>query len=593
MRLLPSQRLTECPHVPLPIDSGNYFGSRVRIFMYAIAPQFLYSATENRVYRVGVNTALPFDHAPSVRGSAGNTVWSGRVCPPDLLSTLQQTILLRLNGRGTPGTAWGTQHNRLFDASSGSGWRLGAERQTNTEINPYSASFGDTGYGVNAFVVPPYNPLSIGMVYLGSNTVRHYVNGRFAHQDTVTVDANASGTDTRLDFAGSTSANVDYQFGMWLKGSLTDMEMADLMANPWQVLRPMRRRGFEAAGGGSAGATLVGEEATTSQGALSPVVDASVALTGLAATTAQGTLSPLVEVSVALTGQAATTAQGTLSPLVEVSVALTGQAATTAQGVLSPLVEVSVALTGQAATTAQGALSPLVEVSVALTGQAATTAQGALSPLVEVSVALTGLAITTAHGTIVGSTSGDATIALTGMAITTDDGVLSPQVDVSVALTGLAVTTAHGTIVPSTGWVADLVGQSTTLSQGTMVTTIEKALTGLAATTSQGALTPGLDKALTGLAATTAQGSVGTDISVTLTGQATTLAQGSMSVSLSSNVTLALTGLRIVAGFGTLSFPSPGSDTDLYVYTEIAEHAASIELVELFARVEEPELVVQ
>jgi len=120
-----------------------------------------------------------------------------------------------------------------------------------------------------------------------------------------------------------------------------------------------------------------------------------VSLTGEEITTAQGALKPLIEV--ALAGQAITSAQGALTPDVgggSASVELTGQVVSSTGGALVP--ELDVPLVGQAVTGTAGALGVEGEVVGVLVGQVVTSAVGVLVPTVEVT--LVGLRIVTSVG---------------------------------------------------------------------------------------------------------------------------------------------------------------------------------------------------
>lgn len=233
----------------MAVNKANAFGAKARTLLYPISNSQVFDACENKAYLVGAAASKPSWMGQGVRGASGAIVWSSRVCPPDLLSSKPQTIIVQLRGDSD---TWTTTHIRLFDTSSGSGWRLFSQRQTSTSLTIAAASFSDTGFPITEVTVPNRQPVTLGIVYLGSNNVRLYVNGRMVGTDTVTVDADASGTDTRLEFGGSTSTDIDYFFGAWFAGALTDGEMANVMANPWQCLMPeARHRPSAAAVGGT------------------------------------------------------------------------------------------------------------------------------------------------------------------------------------------------------------------------------------------------------------------------------------------------------------------------------------------------------
>jgi hypothetical protein len=147
---------------------------------------------------------------------------------------------------------------------------------------------------------------------------------------------------------------------------------------------------------------------------------------------------------------------------------------------------------------------------------------------------------------IIAASSGTS-VALTGQSATVSRGTPVPTLD--KALTGAAITSAQGSVGPS----QSIAGQAATASGGTATPALDKALTGQAITAAGGTATPAVDKSLTGAAATAAGGSVAPDVSVPLSGLAITSAGGTLTPSVAGDVTVALTGLQMTASGGTLT----------------------------------------
>jgi hypothetical protein len=228
------------PQGNVRIDPSNWFGSRARIFLYAINDRWVYDACLGTTYRVATTVAgIPSAWGNSVRGASGAAIRTA-ACPPDLLMSKKISHVCWLHGRATSWVA--NKAMRLFDVSSGSGLQTHCFYQTSTEINLQSLTFGDTGAPNLIIALDPLSPIIIGQTY-DAGAARLFASsygtaGVLRGTDTVTADADASGTDTRIDVFSSTSQNVDYGGAIWFAGALTDGEMAEVMRNPWQCLLP-------------------------------------------------------------------------------------------------------------------------------------------------------------------------------------------------------------------------------------------------------------------------------------------------------------------------------------------------------------------
>jgi hypothetical protein len=191
---------------------------------------------------------------------------------------------------------------------------------------------------------------------------------------------------------------------------------------------------FDAFGGGNYAPerALTGQSITSSVGSFG--LSVSYALTGQQITSSIGSLTG--NVSSALTGQSITSIQGDLADSVEI--ALTGQQITSSQGAITYDSGVTRALTGQEITSSIGSLG--VSVDKALTGQSITSSQGSLSS--GVSYTLTGQSATLSQGTLAGNVS----IGLTGQEIISQQGDITSSGDVTRALVGQSMTMSLGTI---------------------------------------------------------------------------------------------------------------------------------------------------
>ena len=197
------------------------------------------------------------------------------------------------------------------------------------------------------------------------------------------------------------TADADvYLAGLWSR-ALSDDEIAQISANPWQLFEPRRIHVPVAAGGGGTTVALSGISATFAQTA--PAVSSATPLVGESVTANAGILLPAFSRS--LSGQAGTAFAGTLNT--STSRALSGQSAAFTAGSVIP--SVAIAAIGLQATFASGTLtaSSSSGTTVNLVGEPVAFAQTA--PSISVTVALTGIAATMAAG-ILSSSSGTATI---------------------------------------------------------------------------------------------------------------------------------------------------------------------------------------
>lgn len=184
---------------------------------------------------------------------------------------------------------------------------------------------------------------------------------------------------------------------------LSDAEIDEWAADPWQVFEPLRIWVPVSAGGGGGDVSLAltGQGGSFSQGVFTLQRETPVA--GQSATFSAGLLG--ASLTIPLTGVSGAFAQGSVVP--SVAVALIGLSATAAQG--SPAASIILTLTGQAGTFATGTVTASTGDGATLVGQGGTFSQG--TPGVSITVALTGITATLATG-IVSGASGSATITL-------------------------------------------------------------------------------------------------------------------------------------------------------------------------------------
>lgn len=221
------------PTGPVLIDRSNKFGRLARIFLYAVNAQYLFDACNGVFYRIG-GGGVSSVWGASVRASTNGTIRTA-ACPSDLLMSKAITQVMLLHGRAA---SWVCNKGmRLFDASSGSGLQLHAVYQSSTQINVQSLTFGDTGAPNTLWTADPLAPHAVGQTY-SAGAARLFLDQSLIGTDTVTADADAAGTDTRIDGFSSTGTDVDYGGAFWLTTALADHEMLDFMYNPWQALMP-------------------------------------------------------------------------------------------------------------------------------------------------------------------------------------------------------------------------------------------------------------------------------------------------------------------------------------------------------------------
>lgn len=224
---------TNKPIGPVPLDKTNKFGAAARIFCYPVGPSLIYDAYNGKTYRIGGGGSGSI-WGTSVRASTNGTIRTA-ACPSDLLMSKPVTQVMLIHGRAA---SWACNKGmRLFDTSSGSGLQLHAVYQSSTQINVQSLTFGDTGAPNTLWTTDPLAPHSIGQTYT-AGAARLFLDGILIGTDSVTADADAAGTDTRVDGFSSTGTNVDYGGAFWLAGVLSDEDMARFMRNPWQALMP-------------------------------------------------------------------------------------------------------------------------------------------------------------------------------------------------------------------------------------------------------------------------------------------------------------------------------------------------------------------
>jgi hypothetical protein len=275
------------PQQPTDLNPSNRFASRVRIALHAVGPYTLYHSrtlgpqtkafTEGLTYRMTTAGAPTGFGCYGVRTSTASTLWSSRTYPADLVPSKKIAVVVCIHGKSD---TWASQAIRLFDTSSGASLRMDVSRQSSTQSNIRILSFGDTGAPNTLFDAPPRMPLVLGFVHTGGGEMRIFGKGhgfpaQLVGTDTVTLDAAPGGADCRLDFGGSTGADVDYAAGFWLTEEngqgLTDAEMIEFMDNPWQVFMPdpvMRTQKRTAAGASFKAAWARGANTVISTGAM-------------------------------------------------------------------------------------------------------------------------------------------------------------------------------------------------------------------------------------------------------------------------------------------------------------------------------------
>lgn len=288
-------------------------------------------------------------------------------------------------------SAGGTNYGGLRGAGATTSIQIGWGAAIN-ETYSGVPNWADGNYHAIAVTAPPIvSPYNNGVFIDGYRVATKTTNiaafSGYTYLGLGGLNRNSAELPTACDIAG---------VWMWQR-ALSDVEIADLSVNPWQIFQaPARRLWASTASGGDVTVSITGQAATTAQGTVSPAT--AVSATGQASTSAQGSVTQGTNIS----GQAATAAQGTVTPSIDVTLA--GQALTTAQGAVTPVVNVT--LTGQSAAMQQGTVTPAVDVS--LTGQAATTQQGSVSIAGgNVVVSITGQSISASQGTV-GVTGGNA-----------------------------------------------------------------------------------------------------------------------------------------------------------------------------------------
>lgn len=156
---------------------------------------------------------------------------------------------------------------------------------------------------------------------------------------------------------------------------LSDGEIKELSANPWQIFAPLQRTFAVGAAEAGVTAAITGQGLAVAQGTLPAQVQSS--LSGQALNLAQGTVVVEAGVTTALTGQAIQIAQGSI--VAGVSTALNGQTVTTALGSVTAAMQATI--TGQAVTAALGDVWLAGDIVRAITGQSVTTYLGTVSVL--------------------------------------------------------------------------------------------------------------------------------------------------------------------------------------------------------------------
>jgi hypothetical protein len=310
-------RRTAQPRHPVRIDPSNRFGRAVRIFLYPLNDRYVYDAVTGQTYRIGT-TGIPTSWGNAVRGGVAPNIRTA-ACIPDLLMSKPVTLVMLLQGRATSWVA--NKGLRLFDVSSGSGLQLHAVYQSSTQVNVQALTFGDTGAPNTLVTCDPLAACAIGVTYVPNAARLFYApigqQGKLIGTDTVTADADAAGTDTRVDVFGSTGTNVDYSGGFWLSGALSDSDMAEFMRNPWQALLP--HDDIMSSASASSNVTLDAALGTLTLTGLVPAITqgniiaaplGTVTLTGLVPSITQGNSLTAVLGTLTLTGLVPTFAQG-------------------------------------------------------------------------------------------------------------------------------------------------------------------------------------------------------------------------------------------------------------------------------------------
>lgn len=121
--------------------------------------------------------------------------------------------------------------------------------------------------------------------------------------------------------------------------------------------------------------------------------------------------------------------------------------------------------------------------------------------------------------------------------------------DVTANLSGQSSTSSAGTIAPARAVTAS--GQAATLSQGSVSKSVSIALSGLSSTASRGTIAPALTIALTGSSLTASQGAIsaGGDVTVSLSGLSMTSAAGTIA----SAIAAVLAGNTVTITGGSLA----------------------------------------
>ena len=438
--ILPS-RWTSQPQYPVEIDRANHFGSRVA---FAIYPEILKARHLLGLETTGTVGIEPGVFLPQANESYLEQAWGSQV-------TSQEVTLFGQFASRTANTT-GIAVSISLGGSDGIGLGVYPDFVGDEFVAQYSLSNRYVGSGD---VAKTRNKPRFAVLVASNGDQKLYSDGVQVLSRSDAIATFTSSFRVRVFrhigqnyLASYTNAN---QFPTALtgiiNGRLTEGEVRELTANPWQIFRPQRRILYfdVASGGGPATHNL--EAAAAAQASATGALSVSVPLAGagIAVATASGAMS--VSISLAGAAQAQAGASGALDVTGDASLAGNATATASASGGLS----LSIPLAGGAVAQAMAAAG--LSQSVALGGDAtaAASATGALT----LNVSLAGAAIAQAAADAGLTVTNASSLAADAQASASASGALSVGVPLSGA--ALTVASADGSlthIVPLAGSAA-------------------------------------------------------------------------------------------------------------------------------------------